>query len=382
MKNHRTGIAALAALALAGCTATSNQPAPGSAAEALRPYYASLAGDLPQANPGPAIDRSRAISRIGFGSCNHQHRHQTIWPVIADHNPELFLMIGDNVYGDYDYRGEADLRTFEQAYGLQASHPEFIAFRERVPMLASWDDHDFGPNDSGGTFAFREHSEDLFESFWRSSAEVRGRPGIYDSVTIGPDGQLIQIIMLDTRFFRDPLTSLPYSYDRRPLGYYGTVDDPGATLLGAAQWAWLAEELAEPADLRLIVSSIQVLTDAHNWEKWGNMPHERQRLYEALALRNGGGMVILSGDRHSGGLYHGEPEALGESVWELTSSSLNFSFASGDTGEREPDPLRRSGFFSDENFGMVEIDWASGEVALTLNGSDGNSLHSERIRFR
>jgi len=97
---------------------------------------------------------------------------------------------------------------------------------------------------------------------------------------------------------------------------------------------------------------------------------------------DGGGMIILSGDRHSGALYHGDPEAFGEAVWEITSSPLNFSFAEGDTGEREPDPLRRSGFISDENFGMVEIDWAAGPVRLNLNAADGSALHSETIPFR
>ncbi|WP_299323604.1 alkaline phosphatase D family protein [Parasphingopyxis sp.] len=383
MNRTKTALfAGMGALLLGACTMASAPPPPQSAVEALRPYYATLTGELPRANPGPAIDTSQAISRIAFGSCNHQHRHQTIWPVIANHNPDLFLMIGDNIYGDYGYRGEADLGTFAHGYRLQASHPEFRAFREQVPMLASWDDHDFGPNDSGGNFAFRERSEDLFESFWGSSAEVRARPGIYDSMVAGPEGQRIQIIMLDTRFFRDPLVSQPYSYERRPLGHYGITDDPGATMLGAAQWAWLEQELAEPADLRLIVSSIQILTDAHNYEKWGNMPLERERLYRALATRNGGGMVFLSGDRHSGAIYHGEPEALGEGVWELTSSSLNFSFASGDNSEREPDPLRRSGFMSDENFGFVDIDWAAGRVTLDLKAADGSSLHAETIAFR
>lgn len=371
----------LAALALAGCTMATTPP-PSSAAEALRPYYETIGQALPQAAAGPSVDQNRTISRIAFGSCNHQQRHQTIWSVIADHNPELFLMIGDNVYGDYNYRGEADLDSFERAYRLQASHPEFTAFRESVPMMAGWDDHDFGPNDSGGRFAFRERSEDLFESFWRSNETVRSRPGIHDSIMIGPDGERVQIIMLDTRFFRDELVSLPYSPDRRPLGYYSPQMDPEATMLGDAQWAWLAEELAKPADLRLIVSSIQVLTDAHNWEAWATMPLERQRFYETLAARNGGGMVMLSGDRHSGGLYYGEPEALGEGVWELTSSSLNFSFASGDTGDREPDPQRRSGFFSDENFGTVEIDWSAGQLVLNLHAADGSSLHSQSVRFR
>lgn len=378
-------LAGLGSLVLSGCANVAAAPQaapPQSAEEALRPYYATLDTNLPQANAGAQLDTSRAISRIAFGSCNHQNRHQTIWSTIAAHNPELFLMIGDNVYGDFGYRGEADLGTFAHAYQLQGSHPEFIAFRNQVPMLASWDDHDFGPNDSGGAFSFRERSEQLFESFWRSSDAVRARPGIYDSMMIGPEGERVQLIILDTRFFRDPLISLPYTAERRPLGHYGIIDSPDATMLGAAQWAWLADELEKPADLRIIVSSIQLLTDAHNYEKWGNMPRERERFYRALAARNGGGMVVLSGDRHSGAFYQATPEALGEELWELTASSLNLSFGEGDTGAREPDPIRRSGFYSDENFGMLEIDWATGEVALNLRRSDGESLHAERIRFR
>lgn len=375
--SYITSAIGLTAMAIAPAAAQPTTPE-----EALRPYYATLDQNLPVASPGPALDAGAAISRLAFGSCNMQRRHQTIWQTIADHDPELFLMIGDNVYGDHGYHGEADMGSFVEAYRLQASHPEFMAFREAVPMLASWDDHDFGPNDSGGSFAFRERSEDLFEAFWGSNAAVRARPGIYDSVIVGPEGQRLQIIVLDTRFFRSSLATLPYSYERRPLGNYTETTDAAATMLGDAQWQWLAAQLSEPADLRIMVSSIQVLTDAHNYEKWGNMPAERERLYAALTERNGGGIVILSGDRHSGGLYHDRPDALGEDVWELTSSSLNFSFGEGDTGDREPDPRRRSGFFSDENFGTVDIDWTAGTVLLRLRGNDDRELLSQSVAFR
>ena len=53
-------------------------------------------------------------------------------------------------------------------------------------------------------------------------------------------------------------------------------------MLGDAQWAWLAERLREPAALRLIVSSIQVLAEGHGWERWSNLPKERQRLFDLI----------------------------------------------------------------------------------------------------
>ena len=49
-------------------------------------------------------------------------------------------------------------------------------------------------------------------------------------------------------------------------------------MLGAAQWAWLRAQLLQPAELRLIVSSVQVLAEGHGWEGWDNLPLERTKL--------------------------------------------------------------------------------------------------------
>lgn len=357
--------------------------APRSVEDYLRPYYAQLAKttQLPVANATPARDLAKPLTRIGFGSCNHHDRSQHMWPVIGAQNPELFLAIGDNVYGDNGWRGEADLGSFISAYAKQAAHPEFQALRSAVPMLATWDDHDFGPNDSGGAFSSREWSETIFETFWGASEAVTSRPGIYDSQIFGPKGQRVQIIMLDTRYFRSDLKSLPYADPRPPLGVYIADDSEGAQMLGEAQWQWLEAELAKPADLRLIISSIQVLTDAHGFEKWGNMPRERDRLYRLLKGRSKSGLVLLSGDRHTAGIYRDAPAALGEDVWEITSSSLNLAFVRDDASEREPDARRTTAMFSQENFGMIAIDWQAREVALRLQDAQAQLLAEQKVGF-
>ncbi|MEO0440029.1 MAG: alkaline phosphatase D family protein [Pseudomonadota bacterium] len=378
------GFVCAPASAAAGPPATepgTESSAPMSPGELLQPYYDSLQVELPVANAGPTLDLSKPLTRIAFGSCNHQAQPQQVWSQIAARQPDLFLAIGDNVYGDFGYAGEADMGSFITAYGQQAAHPEFRDLRSKVPMMASWDDHDFGPNDSGGDFAFKQWSETIFETFWGASEAARSRPGIYDSVITGPTGQRAQIIMLDTRFFRSALKRLPYQRPRPPLGSYVANADPNVTLLGEAQWNWLNEQLAKPADLRIIVSSIQILTDAHGYEKWGNMPLERERLYAALKARSGGDILMLSGDRHSGAIYSAAPPALGETVWELTSSSLNLAFGSGANDEREPDPVRQSSFFSDENYGLVDIDWGSKSVTLRLMHSDSRPMASQTVSF-
>ena len=350
--------------------------------ELLAPFYARLAADgaLPVAPPSPQLAASTRLTRIAFGSCNQQDRSQHMWDLIAGHDPQAFLFIGDNVYGDTNWDGGADLGTLRAAYAKQAAHPEFVRFSAQIPMMATWDDHDFGFNDGGATFSHRRFAETIFETYWRSDADVTGRDGIYMSRMYGEDGARVQLIMLDTRFFRSNLRRPGPGEEGPAIGRYLPSDDPEATMLGAAQWDWLEGELAKPADLRIVVSSIQVLTTAHGWEAWYELPLERQKLLDMLAGRSESGLVMLSGDRHSGGIYelaHG-----GETMTEITSSSLNLAFSNtAEATAREPDSARVTDFIGEENFGLVDIDWRARELTLTLLGNADQTHAQRKVRW-
>ena len=210
---------------------------------------------------------------------------------------------------------------------------------------------------------------------------MRARPGVHDSSITGPEGRRVQVILLDTRFFRSDLKRMEWSRVRPPLGGYLPDDNPAKTMLGAEQWAWLEGELAKPADLRILVSSVQVITDAHQFEGWTNMPAQRDRLYDLLADREDSGLVILSGDRHAGGIY--KTEHKGETLWELTSSSLNLAFGNDNdrSTAREPDGRRVSKFFSVENYGLVDIDWQARALTMTLKGNDSGTLAEQTFNW-
>ncbi len=347
-----------------------------SAEDLLAPYYAKLQSEvqLPVAPANVSLAQESVLTRIAFGSCNHQSRSQHMWAQIAATDPDVFLFIGDNNYGDQGWSGDAGLSTLRAAYQVQAETPELTDFRTKVPMMITWDDHDFGFNDGGASFAYRGWSETIFETFWGSSDEVKSRPGIYESRMFGADGKVTQIIMLDTRFFRSDFARMDYTPERPPLGPYAPSDDASKTMLGDVQWQWLEQELAKPADLRVIVSSIQVITDAHNYESWEALPLERAKLYSLLAGREESGVVMLSGDRHAGGIYRETPVETGEELWELTSSSMNYSFSSTERNTaREPDPKRVTDFISEENFGLVEIDWDAKTFTMSMRGSEGET---------
>ena len=351
----------------------------------LAPYYAKLQSEieLPVAPANASIAPDTVITRLAFGSCNHQSRSQHMWAQIAATDPELFLFIGDNNYGDQMWAGDAGLATLRAAYARQAETPELADFRSKIPMMITWDDHDYGFNDGGASFAYRKWSETIFETFWSSSEEVKSRPGVYESRMFGEEGKRTQVIVLDTRFFRSDFDRMAYTPERPPLGPYMPSDDASKTMLGEAQWEWLAQELAKPADFRIIASSIQVITDAHDYESWEALPLERAKLYAMLAGREDSGMVLLSGDRHAGGIYADTPAAAGgERIWELTSSSLNYSFSSTERNTaREPDPKRLTDFISEENFGLVEIDWDARSFTMTMRGSEGETRVTRTVNW-
>jgi alkaline phosphatase D len=336
--SRRFLISGLAAAALGACTLIEPEP--------TRPI------------PLPA-----SLTRIAVGSCADQTLPQPIWDAVLAVKPELFVFMGDNVYGDVK---SPDLKELRAAYEAAGGITGYRRLRSTVSVLPIWDDHDYGVNDGGADFPYRAQSKELFLDFWGIPADDvrRARPGLYHAEIIGPPGQRVQIILLDTRWFRSPLKQ---TEQRRPgRGRYVADPDPSKTMLGDEQWAWLAEQLRQPAELRLVVSSVQVLAEDHGFERWGNFPRERDRLLSLIAETGASGVVFLSGDRHIGAFYRqvrGAPYPL----YEMTSSSLNRPFR----GASEVDIRRIGPLFDQENFGTVAIDWEAQTVTLALHDITG-----------
>src|SRR5262245_28721475 len=259
----------------------------------------------------PAADTPAPISRIAFGSCASQEKPQPIWEAIVAARPELFLFLGNNIYGDTD-----NTEILKQKYAQLGAVPGFQKLIKTCPILATWDSHDYGVDDAGAEFRSKAASQRVFLDFFNEPAESprRKREGVYSAMTIGPPGRRTQVILLDTRYFRSPL--------KKSDSAYVPNSDPGATILGEAQWQWLAEQLQQPAELRLIGSPIQFVAEDHPFEKWSNFPAERARMLKLLRETKANGVVFLSGDRHLAELSQME-SGLGYPLFDLTSSGLN-----------------------------------------------------------
>jgi len=323
-------------------------------------------------DPHPALDRT--LARIAFGSCAEGGKEQGIWDAVLAARPELFVFLGDNVYGDT--RNMEDLRA---KYAELAAQPGFVKLRAATPIAATWDDHDFGEDDAGGDYPQKEASRQVFLDFWGEPADSprRARDGVYASYVFGPPGRRVQLILLDLRYNRTPLRKLDpgprnyrlwatarHSKGLEVPGPYARNPDPAATMLGERQWQWLERQLEVPAEVRLIGSSLQVLADFPGWEGWYNFPHDLQRLIDLVRRKQAQGVVFLSGDTH-----YAELSKLDVNVpypfWDLTSSGLTEVWP-----VRTPNANKASDTLREPNFGLVEIDWAGPQTSVTLSVQD------------
>lgn len=307
-----------------------------------------------------AGSRSQPLSRILFGSCAKQDQPKPIFETIVAQQPQLFIFLGDNIYAD-----TTEMDLMRAKYAQLKADKGFAQLIKACPVLATWDDHDYGENDAGAEYLKRSESQQLFVDFWNDPEDSprRQRPGVYDAHVYGPRGKRVQVILLDTRYFRGPLKK----GERRVGGPYYPNDDKNITMLGETQWKWLAQQLRQPAEIRIIASSIQCVSESAGQETWSNLPAERQRLFDLIASSRANGVMIISGDRHWAELS-ATTDSTPYPIYDLTSSSFNVPHGRGTPtiNKYRSDPNT----YHQSNFGAIEIDWKLDDPQVTLRVLD------------
>ncbi len=319
---------------------------------------------------GQTIDFTQSLTTIALGSCNRQDRPQDMWPVIEQHQPQLWIWLGDNIYGDSE-----DMNVLLEKYQQQKNGEEYAAFRSKRAVIGIWDDHDYGVNDGDKRYPKKEESKKLMLDFLDvpQNAAVRNRPGAYQSYVFGEPGKRVKVLLLDGRSFRDELKK-DTDGDRRYL------PNTSGDMLGEAQWKWLEKELTgSDAQVHLIGCGIQFIPEEHGYEKWANFPAARDRLFKLLEKTQAAHTLLLSGDRHISELSRIELEGLGYPLYELTASGMTHSWSDAD----EENQYRVGQLVTDLNFGLLHLDW-SGEkpkMVVEVRGKDDASLLKQELNW-
>ena len=225
---------------------------------------------------------------FAFGSCNRQNSSQPLWDIILKDQPNTWIWLGDNIYGDTH-----DMLILKEKYQMQNDNPNYKTFISKVPIIGTWDDHDYGKNDAGINYPRKQESQQLALDFLNVPKEspVRKQAGIYSSHDYQVGNKQIKVILLDCRYHRDTLMQ---DNDKR------YIPNLKGDILGEEQWTWLEKQLTSNADAYVIGSGIQILSEEHPHEKWANFPTAKKRLMDLLLKTKPKGVILLSGDRHIG----------------------------------------------------------------------------------
>lgn len=316
------------------------------------------------------------VTRIAFGSCGSQDQAQPVLRLAAEQQPDVFVFLGDNIYGDTH-----NMDTLRNKYDRWMAKPEYKVLKDSTTILATWDDHDFGWNDSGRHYPEKKASKAIFLDVFEvpEGDERYSRPGIFTDYILKAGDKTVQIILLDTRTFRDDLRpyegqeldTVAFHYD---LGYwpYETED---STMLGEAQWEWLGKVLEKPADLRVIGSSTQFGISYNGYEAWANFPHEQKRMLELIKNKKANGVVFISGDVHYAEISKVEYPGL-YPIYDVTSSGITSTW-----GFATPNDNRIQGPVMENHFGMLEMDWKKKELRMKVIDVEGQKRFSEDIDY-
>ncbi|RSK42353.1 alkaline phosphatase D family protein [Hymenobacter perfusus] len=329
-----------------------------------------LAAGLILLSSPAAQAQSTAELRIAFGSCNRHDLPQPLWDDIAHDQPQVWVWLGDNIYGDSD-----DPNVLRAKYQAQLDQPGYRRLREQgTQVIGTWDDHDYGRNDGDKSYPFKAQNQQLALDFLQEPAASprRQQEGIYAAYEYAVGKQKVKVILLDDRYFQDSL------FRDSALVYH---PNPTGDVLGEAQWQWLRQQLqSSDADANIIASGIQFLPQEHRFEKWANFPAARQRLLALLAETRPKGLLLISGDRHIGEISRVPVPGLRRPVYEITSSGLTHP-ATHNTAEANQ--YRVGPLVNEKHYALFQFRPRGRRLAVTasLRGDDGKVFYTEEIKL-
>ena len=288
---------------------------------------------------------------------------------VKKENIDSFIFLGDNVYGDIP---SGSLDFMKTAYAQQKKMLPDWLFKKDINVI--WDDHDFGENDGGSSYPLKQEAQKLYLDFWKIPIDdIRHkREGIYTNKIINIDNFKINLILLDTRYFRSDLEK---TKGIKPV--YLKNEELNATILGDEQWSWLLEVMKIKSDLTIIATSIQLLPTEHRFEKWSNFPSDHLKLKKLLKSHSRP-IVVISGDRHQGAIYNDE------NIYEITSSSLNRTLSPSKFIGRpkEVDDAMIGDMYSGENYGLITIDIEKKEYMIELKDINGKKVKQKLVSLK
>ncbi len=286
-----------------------------------------------------------------------------ILETIAEMNPDIMLWLGDNVY--YREPDFYDPLQMDARYRDARDTPEMQELLATAVNLATWDDHDYGPNNSDRSYRMREEALKIFKRYWANPGYGTGdTDGIFTRYLYND----VEFFLMDDRFHRAP----------------NRLNDPAKDFFGREQLQWLMDGLvSSQATFKIVVVGNQVTNRMNRHEAMVQFKEEYQALKKFLHKEGVEGVLFVSGDRHFTELL--KTERGGHyPIYEFTSSPLSAgNYGTLDEAEEFNNPQRVEGtlVYEQRNFGVIRVGGSRGERTLTLQAysPEGEKLWEHTI---
>ena len=270
------------------------------------------------------------------------------------------LWLGDNTYlRESDWNSRTGI---VHRYSHTRSLPELQPLLGSTHHYAIWDDHDFGPNDSDGSFWLKETTTEIFKLFWGNpNYDVTGNGGITGFFQWGD----LDFFLLDNRYHRTSNRN-----------FTGTRQ-----ILGKDQIDWLINALSfSNAPFKFVVVGGQVLSTESLYENHASFSEERGYLINRIREAKIEGVIFLDGDRHHTVLSKMQESKYVYPLYDLTCSSLTATAYKND--EAFNAYKLEETLVGENNFGILSVVGSEKdrELIVKIFNKDGEQLWRKSIK--
>ena len=283
-----------------------------------------------------------------------------IFNSINKKKPDFMLWLGDNTYlREPDWNSRTG---FIKRYSHTRAFPELQPLLASTHHYATWDDHDYGPNNSDGSFWLKETASEIFKLFWGNpNYDVTGKGGITGFFQWSD----LDFFLLDNRYHRTANNNLTGNRQ----------------MLGKDQIDWLINALSfSQASFKFVAVGGQVISNGAVYENYATYPDERKYLLDKIREAKIEGVIFLDGDRHHTILSKMQETKNIYPLYDLTCSSLT----AGVNNDNEPYNSFKleETFVNVNNFGMLNVTGPTNDRELTIQifDKDGKELWIKSIK--
>lgn len=290
----------------------------------------------------------------------------SIFLTMGNTTADFMLWLGDNwYYRPVDYFSKSGLWYRAQYVRSQPVMQELL---KKMPQYAIWDDHDFGPNNSGSSYIYKPESRNVFKSYWANPSYGEHEEGIYTQLVYSD----VSFFLLDDRTWRSADNMLD-SINHKP--------NPEKEMFGKTQLQWLKNALLQNqyAPFKIIVTGSQMLNTYSPYDCFYHYPKEFQELMTFIDRHHIEGVLFLTGDRHRSEIIKMERENA-YTLYDITVSPLTSkTYKAG--GKEKDIPTRVLKIESKQNFANISVNGTKGDRTLHIDyiGLRGDKLAAWEI---